>query len=231
MCQKVNVFLPMRAGSERVLRKNTRTFADIDGGLCRIKLDQLVKCDLVERILVSTDEPRVDNISRRINSPKIEILHRPAELALSSTSTDELIKHVADIMPAGHILWTHVTSPFIDTGTYDQMVDAYFKNLKKFDSLMTVTKIQKFIWNSEGAINYDPREEKWPRTQTLAPLWEINSGGFITSREIYREKMDRIGDTPYLFKLDNEISFDIDWFSDFKMAEDLYFRMNLKRPE
>lgn len=34
--------------------------------------------------------------------------------------------------------------------------------------------------------------------------------------------MDRVGDTPFLFPLDREISFDIDWFLDFKIAEALY---------
>ena len=56
---KVNVFLPMRAGSERILEKNTKTFADIPGGLCKIKLEQLILCDLVEKIIVSTNDPRV----------------------------------------------------------------------------------------------------------------------------------------------------------------------------
>ena len=34
--------------------------------------------------------------------------------------------------------------------------------------------------------------------------------------------MDRIGLRPYLFQLNGEIAFDIDWLSDFKMAEVIY---------
>ena len=222
MSRTVNVFLPMRAGSERVPKKNTKTFAGIDGGLCKIKLEQLVSCDLVETVFLSTDDPKVMEISDGFNSKKIKVILRPRELALSSTSTDNLIKYVPEIMPDGPILWTHVTSPFIGPDMYGQIIKAYFKNLGLYDSLMTVTKVQKFIWNDDGAVNYDRSVEKWPRTQTIEPLWEVNSGAFIASKAIYVNNMDRIGDAPYLFQLSNEIAFDIDWMPDFRLAETLY---------
>ena len=225
MKQTVNVFLPMRAGSERIPEKNTKTFSGIKGGLCRIKLEQLVKCDLVSKIFVSTNDKEVLKISKSINTNKIEVILRPEELASSSTSTDDLIKYVPNIMPEGHILWTHVTSPFIDTKIYSEIINSYFKNIKYFDSLMTVTKLQKFIWNDNEPINYDRNLEKWPRTQTIKNLWEVNSGAFIASKSIYKQRLDRIGDNPYLFKLSDEISFDIDWLPDFKIAETLFYSM------
>ena len=212
----------MRAGSERIFEKNTRTFANIQGGLCKIKLEQLILCDLVENIIISTNDHRVAEISNSINSKKIKVIRRPDALASSSTSTDELIKYVPEVMPDCHILWTHVTSPFIGPEIYSEMIETYFSNLNQFDSLMTVTKIQKFIWSKREPLNYSRSTEKWPRTQTLSPLWEVNSGAFITSREIYQAKLDRIGDAPFLFSLSNEIAFDIDWPTDFEMAETLY---------
>ena len=50
MKHSVNVFLPMRAGSERVPNKNTKTFSGIQGGLCKIKLEQLINCNLIDTI-------------------------------------------------------------------------------------------------------------------------------------------------------------------------------------
>ena len=222
MSQKINVFLPMRAGSERVPEKNTKTFAGIMGGLCKIKLEQLVKCDAVENVIVSTNDPEVVNISNGFNSKKIRVTVRPDKLASSTASTDDLIRHVPEIMPDGHILWTHVTSPFIGPDIYNQIINKYFKNLGTFDSLMTVSKLQKFIWNDSGPVSYDRGMEKWPRTQTIDPLWEVNSGAFIASKAIYRGNMDRIGKKPFLFEMSDEIAFDIDWLSDFKMAEAMY---------
>ena len=219
MSAVVNVFLPMRAGSERVPKKNTKSFAGIDGGLCSIKLKQLLGSRRVGNIFVSTNDPDVIDISNGFNSNRIKVVQRPVELASSSASTDDLIKYVPEIMPDSHILWTHVTSLFIGPDIYDRIVETYFKNVGDYDSLMTVTKLQKFIWNDKGPINYDHSIEKWPRTQTIEPLWEVNSGAFIATKEIYRERMDRIGSRPYLFQLSEEISFDIDWLPDFTMAE------------
>tara|TARA_B100001057_G_scaffold410453_1_gene425559 strand:+ start:135 stop:896 length:762 start_codon:yes stop_codon:yes gene_type:complete len=223
MNQTVNIFLPMRAGSERVPKKNTKTFSGIEGGLCRIKLEQLLTCDLVKTIIVSTNDPEVIEISNTFNSKKIRVVVRPNNISSSSTSTDDLIKYVPEVMPDEHILWTHVTSPFIGPDIYCKIIDKYFKNLGRFDSLMTVTKIQKFIWNDSKPVNYDRSIEKWPRTQTIEPLWEVNSGAFLTSKTIYQENIDRIGNKPYLFELSDEIAFDIDWLPDYKIAEALYY--------
>lgn len=225
MYNKVNVFLPMRAGSERVPNKNTRTFAGIEGGLCHIKLKQLLECELVQSIFISTDDPRVVEISSKFKSNDIRIVKRPNSLASSSTSTDALIKYVPQIMPDGHILWTHVTSPFIQAKTYDELIKDYLNNLEVYDSLMTVTSVQKFIWNDKVPLNYNRTQEKWPRTQTLKPLWEINSGAFLASKEVYETKLDRIGNTPYLKPLSSALAFDIDWLPDFEVAETIYEKM------
>ena len=222
MSEIINVFLPMRAGSERIPKKNTKSFSGIDGGLCSIKLQQLLESSLINNIFVSTNDPAVIDISNSFNSCRIKIVLRPDELSSSSTSTDDLIKYVPEIMPEGHIMWTHVTSPFIGSDVYDRIIETYFENINHNDSLMTVTKLQKFIWNDTSPINYDYNLEKWPRTQTLDPLWEVNSGAFITTKNIYIERMDRIGARPYLFQLNEALGFDIDWLPDFKMAEVFY---------
>ena len=223
MKQRINVFLPMRAGSERVPNKNTKTFSGIKGGLCKIKLEQLIKCSLIDSILVSTNDPEVVKIANTFNSKKIRVIIRPDELASSSSSTDDLIKYVPEVMPDGHILWTHVTSPFISSEVYDQIIGKYLEKLEDFDSLMTVTKLQKFIWKDSGPVNYNRDLEKWPKTQTIEPLWEVNSGVFLTKKNIYQTNNDRIGDKPYLFELSDDIAFDIDWLPDYKIAEALYF--------
>ena len=155
MKQPINVFLPMRAGSERVPNKNTKTFSGIKGGLCKIKLEQLIKCNLIDTILVSTNDPEVVKIANTFNSKKIKVIIRPNELASSSASTDDLIKYVPGVMPDGHILWTHVTSPFISSEVYGQIIERYLEKLEDFDSLMTVTKLQKFIWKDSEPVNYN----------------------------------------------------------------------------
>lgn len=141
-------------------------------------------------------------------------------MSSSDTSTDQLVAHALELIPDGHILWTHVTSPFITEKHYDQIIRAYFDELARgYDSLMTTTAIHGFLWQDEKPMNYDRSVEKWPRTQTLKAVHEVNSGVFLASTSIYSNLDDRIGERPYLYELDKLTSLDIDWPEDFMIAE------------
>ena len=222
----VKAFLPMRKGSERVISKNTRDFAGVKGGLAFIKLSQLINVPEITTIIVSTDDEKVKEIAKSFVSSKIVIDDRPVQLATSSTSTDDLIEYVPSLISEGPVLWTHVTSPFIGTNDYSQAIQIYFENLHKNDSLMSVTQIQKFIWDDFGPINYDLSKEKWPRTQTLTPLYDINSGIFLTDVEVYKSQHNRIGINPFLLKQDTKVALDIDWEDDFYLAEALWIKLH-----
>ncbi len=215
-------FLPCRQGSQRVKNKNIKPFAGVEKGLIYIKLAQLLKVKAIAQIVVSTNDTEVKRIAKSFNDSKIIIDDRPEELASSSTSTDDLIKYVPSIIKSGIVLWTHVTSPFVDEEVYQRAIDNYFSNSNKYDSLMSVTKLQKFLWNENEPINYDRSVEKWPRTQTIKPVYEVNSGVFIADIDVYKKFNDRIGESPFLYELNEKVAFDIDWEIDFEIAEVLW---------
>lgn len=217
------VFLPCRKGSQRVPNKNTRPFAGIEGGLLRIKLEQLLACKKIDAIYLSSDDDVVLNIGRKMNDERIIIDRRPDHLCQSSTSTDDVIRYVPDLIKEdATIIWTHVTSPFLKAETYDDMLNTYYAHLSGYDSLMSVNELRTFIWNKDGAINYDRKIEKWPRTQTLEPWYEIDSGVFIADRSIYTQLLDRVGNQVFPYVTSKLESFDIDWPEDFEMAELMY---------
>lgn len=226
--ENIIAFLPCRKGSQRVLNKNTRQFAEIKGGLTKIKLTQLINCKKIDKVIVSTDDEYVKEIAGDILSASdknYEILDRPKGLATSETSTDDLIAYVKEIIPTGHVLWTHVTSPFITPDIYDDVILNYKKGItdKIYDSLITVSKHQGFFWNEERKpLTYNSSEEKWPRTQTVQPIFEINNGIFLASSKIYKQYNDRIGIKPQMYELDHYASLDIDWEEDFYFAEDIW---------
>lgn len=217
------VFLPCRAGSQRVKNKNVRPFAGINGGLTQIKMEQLLGIKEARIIMVSTNDPLVVDIVRKFDDQRIVIDNRPEELASSNTSTDDLIRYVPSVLNAEHILWTHVTSPFLTASIYNNALSAYRKALSKgYDSLMSVTLLHKFIWNNKGPL-YDVSKEIWPRTQTIEPLYEVNSGIFITTRDIYMRDGNRIGQNPFLYEMGEDISFDVDLEIQFSIAEKFFY--------
>ena len=199
----IGVFLPCRSGSERVPKKNVKKFASYEGGLIELKLAQLVSAEELDYVLISSDEVGVLECAQAFQAghgEKIRIHEREKSLCLNTTTTDQLIQHAASVMgDSDVILWTHVTSPFFDGLSYSRALSQYQSAIKTgYDSLMTVNKLTGFIWDESGPVNYDRSPVKWPFTQTIKPMYEVNSACFIASRKIYEERIDRIGSTPFL---------------------------------
>ena len=69
---QITCFLPCRKGSKRILNKNMRPFSGRENGLLEIKLDQLIKCDTINEIIVSSDDSSVLNYANSLNSNKIK---------------------------------------------------------------------------------------------------------------------------------------------------------------
>lgn len=221
-------FLPARKGSQRVKNKNTRTFAGIEGGLLANKLQQLLATRLIDEIVLSSNDEECLRIGREYasRSPRLRVVERPDELCLDSTNLQDLICYVPTITEADHILWGHVTTPLADAECYDAAVESYFEALGSgYDSLVSVTELKNFLLDGEGRLINNTTELAWPRTQDLAPLYEINHAVFMAPREVYIEQHNRLGTRPRLYVMDKIRSMDIDWEEDFVIAEALVERM------
>jgi CMP-N-acetylneuraminic acid synthetase len=219
---KYRIFIPVRKGSERVKGKNTRPFAGLQGGLLKLRLEALIPLGIP--IIVSTDDEDCINIVRSMNSPTVSIDYRPKKLCSSSTLVSDLIDYVTQLFQPGEVvIWCHVTAPFLKTATYLSAIQRFEQSMQN-DSLMTVTRIQQFLWDddSKQCINNIDGSERWPRTQDLKPLFEINHAFYIIPLDRMKFLHDRIGTTPFLYELDRIESFDIDWEDDFLLAERLY---------
>lgn len=227
MNKEISVFLPTRAGSERVKNKNTRDFAGVEGGLLAIKLKQLLNLPKVKEVVLSTNDPgSIDIAQKFLSNAKLKIIIRPDHLAQSSTNLTDLVKYVPSICAYEHILWTHVTSPLVNAENYETAIDLYFEKINdNYDSLMSVKEIQNYIWSEKEKKVINRKEgdqKKWPRTQDLDKIFEVNSAIFIASKKVYEDEQDRIGVSPYLFIQNSLQSVDVDWEEDFKIAEKLY---------
>lgn len=216
----VECFLPCRLGSERVPKKNLKPFLHYQFGLLEIKLNQLLACTSLSKIVVSTNDNEIIDFCVSLNSEKIEIDVRADYLCSSATSTDDLIRYVPQLFGDNYILWTHVTSPFFTSSHYESVVASFFESESVgYDSLMTVTPNRDFLWDDLGPINYDRTVEKWPRTQTIKNTFTINSAAFLAHKKIYEKYNDRIGEKPFYFEVNASESHDIDWPEQFELAK------------
>ena len=224
MSEKIAFFLPTRKGSERVKNKNTRPFADIEGGLVENKIKQLLSTKHIDKILFSSNDEMCIAIAEKYTSDsRLRIIPRPNELCLSTTNLQDLICYVPTITNADHILWGHVTTPLVEAKVYDTAIEQYLsKIIKGYDSLVSVKELKNFLLNQEGKLVNNTTNIPWPRTQDLEPLYEINHAIFLAKRSVYTEQKNRIGQKTLLYIMDEIHSKDIDWEEDFKIAEIMY---------
>lgn len=221
---KIAFFLPTRKGSERVKNKNTRPFANIEGGLVENKLQQLLTTKLVDEIIFSSnDEACIEVANKYRTDSRLKIIPRPNELCLSTTNLQDLICYVPTVTDAEYILWGHVTTPLTSAEQYDAGIKLYFDKLSEgYDSLVGVKELRNFLLNKEGKLINNTTSIPWPRTQDLEPLYEINHTMFLARREVYVKQKNRIGKKPLLYVMDELHGFDIDWPDDFTIAEMMY---------
>lgn len=125
----VSIFLPVRAGSERVLHKNTRPFHSNGKSLFEFKLNQVEKLkNVVDEIIVSTnDKDIINQFPERFKGTNIRCIERPDELCASTTKVQDLINYVPEVTTGDVVLWLHVTSPFMDENDYKAALAQYDK--------------------------------------------------------------------------------------------------------
>jgi len=222
---KIVALIPARAGSERVKHKNTRPFAGFQGGLLELKLRQLALVRELDEIIVSTNDPLVmdyaSQFARNVDS-RVTVIERPDDLGASSTPMSAFIRYCATLRDTGVMMMTHVTHPFITAAVFSDLIAAWrTAEAKGHDSLVTVTKLHKFIWDENGPYNYDNTIEKWPRSQDIKPLFEINHAAYLMPFARMRDLGDRIGTNPCLHDMPERLVMDIDWEEQFHLLEDI----------
>ena len=224
---KLSIVLPIRKGSQRVKNKNIRPFSKDGKSLTELKIIELLKIKNADEIVVTSnyDEAieQIEAIAK--NDPRVKIDKRPEHLCSSTTIVRELIEYMPTITKGEHILWLHVTSPFVKAEDYEKAIDKYFEVLRDgYDSIMSVTEIRNFLWSDKGKkiINIEESDNPWVQTQDLEPLYEINHAFYINSRKNYLSMSDRIGKNPYLYKLKGSKVIDIDYEDDFELARKIY---------
>jgi N-acylneuraminate cytidylyltransferase len=224
---RLSIILPIRKGSQRVKNKNIRPFSKDGKSLTELKITELLKIKNVDEIVITSNyEEAIEQIEAIAkNNPRIKIDSRPEHLCTSTTSVKELIEYMPTITRGEHILWLHVTSPFVKAQDYEKAIKDYFEALKNgYDSIMSVTEIKQFLWSDKEKkiINAPKSDNKWIQTQDLESLYEINHAFYINSRKNYLETSDRIGKNPYLAILKGSKNIDIDWEEDFILAQKIY---------
>ena len=214
---KVVALMPMRHSSERVPGKNYR---DFDGSpLFHHMARTILECSEVTQFVINTDS---DEIADQCATffPQIEIVERPSHLLGGEVAMTEILRHDAKLFPSEWYLQVHSTSPLLLASTISSALSDLEKQVDRFDSLFSVTRLQTRLYGSDfKPINHDPN--MLLRTQDLPPVFEENSGIYVFTKDQISNG-NRFGDRPVLYEIDPIEAIDIDEEVDFLLAERIY---------
>ncbi len=210
----IKVLIAARSGSVRVKNKNIRPFSN--KSLLEIKIDQLKQVKNIDGIVVNSNDDKILEIA---SSMDVEIVKREEQYASNEVSMSEVYENMAMNMKCDNILYANCTSPLVNAKTYENAIEMF--NKTNNDSLNSVTELKQFVWFNEEPLNYDPLKQ--PRSQDLPDdLIYLNFALNIISKDNMILYKNIIGIKPFLYRISELESIDIDTELDFFIAEKLY---------
>ncbi len=224
--KKVIAFVPIRHESQRLPGKNYRLLGDKP--LYYYMISTLLNIEEICCVIIDTNSPIViegcNDYFKEYLKEKLIVMERNPELTDPMISMNMLIesflvkrKDFVDCI----IFQTHVTNPFLKDSTIISAIKQYRQVLSEgtYDSLFSVSTCRtRFYDSNKMPINHDPNN--LVQTQDLSPIYEDNSCIYLFTKESFEKKKNRLGESPYLYLMhDKEELVDIDWLTDFELAE------------
>lgn len=222
----VSAIIPIKYNSSRVPGKN---FKLMNGKpLFYYIINTLLKCDYINHIIINTDSDIIiEKINEYFSTDNIIFYKRPVRLTGDDISVNKLIEDTLLNVNIDSKLYlqTHVTNPLLSINTIEKAIQTFNTIKDKHDSLFSVKTLYTRLYDKDSkAVNHNPHV--LIPTQDLDPLYEENSCMYIFSKEGFMGTCKRIGNNPYLFKMNNFESQDIDRHDDFYLTELLMKQQN-----
>ena len=225
--KKYNVLaiIPARGGSKGIPQKNIKLLKGRP--LITYTIEAAKKSKIFDRIVVSTDDRKIEKVSIRCRA---EVIKRPKRLALDTASTESAILHALEWLEKNKnykpdiIGLLQPTSPLRN---YKDIKGAYKKFInEKLDSLLSVTGNAIFIWQTRQdrfkPINYNYLHR--PRRQDMRHQFKENGAIYFTKYNIFMKYKNRLGGKIGYFVLNEARSMDIDSPVDLLVAENILNR-------
>ncbi|SCX27173.1 N-acylneuraminate cytidylyltransferase [Agrobacterium sp. DSM 25558] len=216
----VVAYVPARRGSVRVAVKNLRVLGDRP--LLHYVLNTLKNVKNLDRAYVNTESSEIASSAQGL----CDIYIRPAELATSSTKTDEILYDFAKNVPSRSVAVVNPTAPFLSETTIERAVNLHLERNR--ETIFTTTLQRKHLIYGGQPVNF-PINTLSPRTQELKPFEYINFIIFVIDSQRliknYEEKGFCLYEAPLNFMpMDGIECHDIDDEIDFQIAEALIER-------
>jgi YrbI family 3-deoxy-D-manno-octulosonate 8-phosphate phosphatase len=213
--------IPARGGSKGIPGKNLR----LVGGkpLVAHSIEAARGTRSITRVVVSTDDPQIAEVSKRVGA---EVIERPIELSGDTASSEAAILHALDIMreqersDPGIIVLLQCTSPLTNSSDIDGTVQALRD--EEADCALAVTPFHYFLWGRDAdgsarGINHDKRFR--PMRQQRDPQFLETGAIYVMRTEGFRAAGHRFFGKTAMYAIPPERCLEIDEPADLALAE------------
>lgn len=210
---RVAAFIPIKQNSERVKGKNFRVLGDKK--LYEHIIENAISANCFDKIYIDTDSKEIKEYVKEIE--EVEIIDRKPELATNTANGNDLLVYHGKIKPEyDYYFQLFATAPFLRAETIKKCVDI-LSNSNTHDSIFTGIERRGFFWLNNNPVNYRPGV--LPRSQDLVPLIEETTALYGIKKESLTRYNCRIGEYPYIYKVDFIEAIDINTVDDLITAE------------
>ena len=187
-------------------------------------LDAAVKCEYIDKIYVSTDGAKIEQVAEEYKSDKIIVIGRSAETARDDSSTESAMLEFAEKYEFENIVLIQATSPLLEKHDLDKGFELFFSG--KYDSVLSAVR-QKVYMDGKREGSYSLKTMMYKKDHEGRSLKDfsskterftlLQSSGWLTKCRI----SGRIG----LVEMAEESYFEIDSMHDWNIVEILLRRI------
>lgn len=217
--------IPARAGSKRLPKKNSKLL--LDKPLIEWTIEAAKACNLLDCVMVTTDDQLVANISKElcVNVPFL----RPEALAQDNSSSIDVVIHAIDFYRSNgkhfdYVMLLQPTSPLRNSQHITEAVELLIE--KNADAIISVCPCEHSpLWSntleeSGSMVSFLSGDLLNKRSQDLPDFYRINGAIYLVKTErLIKEKSFFIRDKIFAYKMSAKESVDIDEEVDFLFAE------------
>lgn len=217
--KNIIAIIPARGGSKRVPRKNVREL--VGKPLIAWTIEAAKKSKYIDKVIVSTDDDEIEEISKRFGA---QVIRRPIEIAGDKSPTIDALIHVIKILEEKDynpelIVLLQPTSPLRDYKDIDGSIELFNSNDSK--SVVSGNEENPF-WNfkiEDGKANPLFGWEYFSmRSQDIPKVFSPNGAIYVTTTEELIKNKGFYNNNLSIYIMPKEKSADIDEEIDFKIA-------------
>ncbi|MFH0732467.1 MAG: acylneuraminate cytidylyltransferase family protein [Candidatus Omnitrophota bacterium] len=221
--------IPARGGSKRLPYKNIKPL--LGKPLIGRTIEQAKKSKYLDKIIVSTDSPKIAKVARGYNA-EVPFM-RPRDLSGDEVPLFDVVVHALKFYEKKGICFDIAVilqppCPFRTSKDIDDAVEFLFK--KKAKAIISICEaFHHPMWMNilppDGCLkDFLPRSVRGKNSQYLPKFFQLNGAIFLGFADYIKKHKSYYGRQTYAYIMPKERSIEIDDMTDFKLAEALLKR-------